>query len=142
MNFKRTTQDMDTYLLEFEMLRQRAEARFDMGTGYPDEFVSVLCIQNAALSKNERQLVIASVGSSLAFGHVSAQMRRLFGNIGSSQSMDVLVAQDMDQVSEEDDFEAWVAYRKAKRAKKNSSDGGSRDSVPKYGKGNVKNAAN
>ena len=81
-----------------------------------------------------REEFLTSVGSSLVFAHVSAQMPRLFGNIGSSQSMDVLVAQDMDQVSEEDDFEAWVAYRKAKRAKKNSSDGGSRDSVPKYGK--------
>ena len=53
MNFKRTTQDMDTYLLEFEMLRQRAEARFDMGTGFPDEFVSALCITNASFQKWE-----------------------------------------------------------------------------------------
>ena len=67
---------MDTYLLEFEMLRQRAEARFDMGTGFPDEFASVLCIQNAALSKTEKQLVVASVGSSLVFGNVAAQTRR------------------------------------------------------------------
>ena len=56
--------------------------------------------------------------------------------------MDGLVAQEMDQVSEEDDFEAWVAYRKARRAKKNSSDGGSRDSVPMYGKEKIKNAVN
>ena len=76
MNFRRTTQDMDAYLLELEMLRQWAEARFDMGTGFPDEFASALCIQNASLSKNERQLAIASVGSSLSFVHVSAQMRR------------------------------------------------------------------
>ena len=62
-NFKRTTQDMDIFLLEFEMLRQRAEARFDMGAGFPDEFVSVLCITNASPSKNEKQLVIASVCS-------------------------------------------------------------------------------
>ena len=43
-NFKRATQDMDTYLLEFEMLRQRAGSRFDMGAGFPDESVSALCI--------------------------------------------------------------------------------------------------
>ena len=49
-NFKRTTQDMDTFLLEFGMLRQRAEARFDMGAGFPDEFVSALRISNAVLS--------------------------------------------------------------------------------------------
>ena len=142
MDLKRTTQDMDTFLLEFEMLRQRAEARFDMGAGVPHEFVSALRISNASLSKNGRQLVVASVGSSLLFENVSAQMRRLFGSIGSSQNMDVLVAQDLDHVSDEDDFEAWVAYRKAKRAKKNSSDGGSRDLAPRHGKGQIKNSAN
>ena len=72
-------------------------------------------MQNASPSKNERQLAIASVGSSLTFVHVSAQMRRLFGNIGSSQNMDALVAQDMDNVSDEENFEAWLAYREAKR---------------------------
>ena len=124
------------------MLRQRAEARFDTGVGSPDEFVSVLRISNASLSKNERQLVVASVGSSLRFGIVTEQMRRLFGNIGSAQTGDVLVAQGLDQVSDEDDFEAWVAYRKAKRAKKNSSDGRSHDFAPRYGTGEIKNAAN
>ena len=106
MYFQRTTQDMDTYLLESDISRQKAEARMAMGAGFPDEFASVLCMQNASLSKNERQLVIASVGASLSFAQVAAQMRRLFGNIGSSRNMDVLVAQDMDQVSDEDDFEA------------------------------------
>ena len=106
-----------------------------MGTGFPGEFASVLCVRNASLSKNERQLAIASVGSSLSFVHVAAQMRRLFGNIGSAQNQDALVAQDMDNVSDEENFEAWAAYRKAKRAKKNLSDGGSRESTPKYGKG-------
>ena len=85
MYFKRTTQDMGTYLLEFDVLRQRAGARIAMGTGFPDEFASVLCEQNASPTKNERQLAIASAGSSPTFAHVSAQMRRLFGNIGSSQ---------------------------------------------------------
>ena len=86
--------------------------------------------------------MIASVGSSLLFVHLSAQTRRFFGSIGSSQNLDALAAQDMDNVSEEENFEACVAYRKAERAKKNSSDGGSRDSFPKYSKGKIKNAAN
>ena len=42
MNFKRTTQDMDTYLLEFGISRQKAEARMSMGTAFPDEFAPVL----------------------------------------------------------------------------------------------------
>ena len=43
---------MDTYLLEFDMLRQKAESRMQMGAGFPDEFVSALDMQNAGLSKN------------------------------------------------------------------------------------------
>ena len=53
MHFKRTGQDMGTYLIEFDMLRRKAEARMIMGGGFPDEFASVLCMQNAALAKNE-----------------------------------------------------------------------------------------
>ena len=51
MSFKRTDQGMDTYLMEFDMLRQKAEARILMGSGVPDEFVSAMCMQDAALSK-------------------------------------------------------------------------------------------
>ena len=69
-------------------------------------------------------------------------MRRLFGNMGSSQNTDVLVAQDLVHASDEDDFEAWAAYRKAKRVKMNLGMGGSKDSAPTYGKGEIKNAAN
>ena len=140
MYFKRTTQEMDTYLLEFDILRQKAEARMSMGTGFPDEYVSVLCLQNASLSKHERQLVMAGVGSSFNFLNVTAQMRRLFGNVGSLQNQDALVAQDLDDVSEEDDIEAWIAYRKAKRAKKANENGGSRKLPSASGK--VKNAVN
>ena len=64
-----------------------------------------------------------------------------FGNIGSSRNLGALAAQDMDNVSDEGNFEARASYRKAKRAKKNSSDGGSRDSGRKYRKGEIKNAA-
>ena len=102
--------------MEFDIPRQKAAARMSMGTGLPDEFVSALCAQDASLSKNERQLITASAGSPLAFSQVAAQMRRLFGNVGSDQRQDALAAQDLDTVSEEEDFEAWVAYRKAKRA--------------------------
>ena len=54
MNFKRTTQDMDAYMLEFDMLRRRAEARLALGTGFPDECASVLCMENASLTNNGR----------------------------------------------------------------------------------------
>ena len=50
--FKRTDQPMDTYIIEFEMLRRKAEARMVMGPGFLVEFVSVLCMRNGALPKN------------------------------------------------------------------------------------------
>ena len=142
MNFKKTTQEMDTYLLEFDILRQKAEARMPMGTGFPDEFASVLCIQNANLTKSERQLVMSGLSSSLDFGSVSAHMRRLFGNVGSAQNQDALVTPDFDTASDEENFEAWLAYRKAQKAKRNSGAGSGRPSGSSSGKGKVKNSPN
>ena len=42
MYFKRTDQTMDTYTMEFETLRQKAESRMVVGAGFPDKFASVL----------------------------------------------------------------------------------------------------
>ena len=121
--FKRTQQNMDTYLSEFDMLQEKAEARLPMGSGPPDEFASVLYIQNAALSKNEKTLVPASLQNTLAFQAVSAQMRRLFGPRGYASRQDVLAAADMNTASKEEDFETWMAYRKPKRAEKDGKSG-------------------
>ena len=52
--FTRTEQTMDTYIMEFEMLRGKAESRLLLGPGFLNAFVSVLRMQNAALSKNEK----------------------------------------------------------------------------------------
>ncbi len=49
------------------MLRQEAEARMIMGSGFPDEFASAICMRNAALTKNEKTIVLASFGNTLAF---------------------------------------------------------------------------
>ena len=122
--FKRTGQNMDTYLMEFDMLRQKAEARMLMGSGSPDEFAPVLFVQNAALTKNEKTLALASSGNTLAFESVSAQMRRLFGPCDYASRQDVLAAADMDTVPEDEDFEARMAYRKAKRVKKDVQNNG------------------
>ena len=50
---------------------------------------------------------MASVGSSLSSAHVAAQLRRLSRNIGSAQNQDALEVQDMDNVSGEENFDAW-----------------------------------
>ena len=129
--FERADQHMDTYSLEFDIPRQKGEARMLMGSGFPDEFVSVLCMKNASPSKKEKTLALVSLQNTLAFPAVSAQMRRLFGPCGYASRQDVLVAAKMDTGSEEEDFEAWTAYRKAKRAKKDGTSGGSRGAQKK-----------
>ena len=40
--FQDMVKAMDTYPMEFDVLRRKAEARMLMRSGYPDEFVSVL----------------------------------------------------------------------------------------------------
>ena len=102
-------------------------------------------MQNAALARNEKTLVLASLGDALAFQSVSAQMRRLYGPCGYAYRQGVLVAADMDTASEEEDFEAWTDYRKAKRGKKDaqgSGDSGSREEDAPSGEGRTKNGLN
>ena len=85
---------------------------------------SVLRMQNAALTRYEATLVLASLQETLASPEESARMRRSFGPRGYASRQNVPVAADMDAVSGEKDFEAWVAYRKAKRARKDGEGGG------------------
>ena len=87
------------------MLRQKAETRMLIGAAFPDEFVSVLRMQNAALAENGKTMVLVSLGNTLAPPHASAQMRRLLGYRGHASQLDVSVAQHMDTASAEEDFE-------------------------------------
>ena len=41
---ERTEQNMDTYIMEFEMLSEKAGSIMLLGPGFPDAFVSALCI--------------------------------------------------------------------------------------------------
>ena len=67
-------------------------------------------------------------------------MRRLFGLCGYASRQDVLVAAVTDTVSEEEDFDAWMAYREAKRAKRDSGDHESREKGKSSREGRTKNA--
>ena len=109
------------------MLRKRAESRRVVGAGFPGEFASVLRMQDAALANDEQTSALANLGNTLAFPQAAAQMRRPFGPCGYQSRQDVLVAQDLDTASEEEDFEAWMAYGKAARAKTEGGDQGNRD---------------
>ena len=81
-------------------------------------------MQNADRPKNEGAFALASLLNAPALPEVAAQMRRLFGPHHYASRQDVLVAADMDTVSEGGDFEAWVTYCKTKRAKKDGKSGG------------------
>ena len=59
-NFKRPGQTTDVYLTDPDVLREKAEARMAMGSGFPDEFVSIHCVQHASLvlSSNHNTLAL------------------------------------------------------------------------------------
>ena len=57
----------DRYLLEFDVLRRKADARVVMGGAFPDSCVSILSMQDAAPSRYGKLLLLASVKESLDF---------------------------------------------------------------------------
>ena len=79
LQYKRTGQTMEPYLLEFDILRRRVQVRVIMGGAFSNGFKAILRMQNAALSRNEEELLSARVRVPLAFSSVPKQMRRLLG---------------------------------------------------------------
>ena len=118
MNSGRTDQTVGTYLMELDVLREQAESWMVTGSGFPHGFLSALCVRNTALSKNGKSPALASTRNTLAFPEVACRLRRLLGPRGSAARQDVLAAGDLGTASEEGDFEAWVAYRKAEKEEK------------------------
>ena len=96
MRFRLAGQTTDVYVMEFDVLREKAEARMATGGGFPDEFVSIGCAQNAPAPEREKSLAVASFGSTLACPAMANHMRRLFGPRGSAARQDVLSAAEFD----------------------------------------------
>ena len=117
MDFKRTDQTMDNYLMEFDALQEKAGARMFMESGFPDEFASVLRMHKAAPSTSGKSQALVIIRNILAFPEAASQMRRLFGPRGGAARRDALVAADMDMASEAGNFAAWAANRRAKKGK-------------------------
>ena len=61
LHHKRTDQTMERFLLEFDLLRTKAERKIQIGFRFPDSFISVLCMGNACLTSHQKTLVMASV---------------------------------------------------------------------------------
>ena len=91
-----------------------------MGEAFPDAFAFILRIQNAAPSKHEESLLLASVPGSSDFPIAAKQMRPSYEPCGGPMRQYVSATTDLDMDSEEEDasYEARVAYRKAKKTRK------------------------
>merc|ERR1712016_405061 len=95
----------------------------------PDSFISVLCMGNGSLSAHQKTLAMASAQGSLdSYPALAKQMRQISQPAGSTQKEDVLMNSPRimaDNVGVEDEdlsYDAWVAYRKAGKGRKNSQE--------------------
>ena len=80
------------------------------GWGFLEESVSVLSMQNAAVSRPDKSLISASVHGNSVVSVSAEQMRRLCGPRGGTGREDVSVSAESDSSSEEGaDYEAWLS---------------------------------
>ena len=155
LQFKRTTQTMDEYLVHFDSLRGKAgypesgyatkrvhNMKIGRGGAFPELLASVLRMKNASLPRPEKSLALASVRGNVGLSAVGRLMRRLSVPCEGAARQDVLAAANVDAASEGDEnFEAWSAIRKAEKtagktkrgdwrfeARESRGDGGQSDS--------------
>ena len=113
--YRRTDQSVAEYIVELHLLRWRAESKMEMGAGFPDQFISIACMDNALLSRCEQSLDTASCRNSLRFEGASATMRGLFGSRGGGSRKDALITEDaMKSHASDEGLGVLAAYRKAK----------------------------
>ena len=83
---------------------------------FPEVCASVLRMKNASHSRSKKPTGLARVQGYVGISAVARQMRGLIGLCGGVTRQDVSAAADADANSNgDDDFAAWVAYRKAKK---------------------------
>ena len=83
MRSRRPDRSIDEYIPEYDLLRRKAKSKMEMGTGSPAQFTPVLRMDNAAVPRHAKSLVMARCQKSLRFEDVSANLRRLFGSRGT-----------------------------------------------------------
>ena len=91
---RRTGRTTDGYFAESELLPRKAGSEMQVGAGFLEAYVLVLCLQNAALSHPEKSLALASSQRGLAFSDVATTARRLFGCLGGAAGQDFLAAEN------------------------------------------------
>ena len=62
------------------------------GGPLPETVISILCMQNASLSRADYSLILASAQGCLEIAAAASQMRRLFGPTGATVRQDVFMA--------------------------------------------------
>ena len=118
MSYVRTDQPIEKFLMEFGILRQKAEKLMcPSGGGFEDLFVCFQCIKAARLKPNDRLLLMASLGGTVDFTHLKQHLRQLFNHPNSVTKEDIFqVMEDPSEQRPEDlSYEAWVAYHKKRK---------------------------
>ena len=94
MRYRRTGESVNEYIVEFDLLCRKAEPKVVMGAGFPEQFIPISCMGNAALFRHGKSLVIASCRKSLRFEDASAKTPRLFGSRGGGSRQDALITEE------------------------------------------------
>ena len=109
-------QSIDEFIAKFDLLRRKAESKLEMGTGFPEQFATILRMHNAGLPRQEKSPVMASSRKSLKFLDVAANMRSSFGSCGGGGRQDVLIRGEADGPLVCDKYhEARVKCKKSKK---------------------------
>ena len=100
------------HLPDSDILRRIADPTMVMGGAFLGGTVSILHMQDAALLRDEKSLLLASVRGSLDLPFAAKQMCRLRGPFGGFARQDVLAAEDIAAKSDEGDlsYQAWAAW--------------------------------
>ena len=94
--YERADQTTGRCILECDVFRRKAEARAVIGGAFPDGSASVLRMQNAALSRVDKSLFLASVCGPADFPLGAKWMRRLPDPCGGPARQDAPTATDTD----------------------------------------------
>ena len=120
MSYVRTDQPIEKFLMEFGILRQKAEKlMYPSGGGFEDLFVCFQCIKAARLKPNDKILLMASLGGTVVFARITQQLRQLFNQSNPATKEDISPVTEEPAESRPEDlsYEAWVSYHQKRKQK-------------------------
>ena len=60
-------------IVEFDCLGRKPKSKMGAGAGFPEQFISIFCVNHAALARQEKSLATAGIHQ---FEEAAANMRR------------------------------------------------------------------